>query len=427
MSSQLTLAEVRAADPEAFRSAALAWDALAAALDAASDRVRTGRNQVAAAGQGWALSAATDRLAAQVDKVAQTVRPARRIADALLPYADALAALQGHLDAVLTAAQANGLTVDLVRGTVTAPAPVAGRVTLDPQAVADALRAELAEILTRARQLDTTTATAIWLARPEPPPPGGPLVPDSPPPSGLTRLDRATVERQADRSPAAVAAWWRSLATYEKEWALQDHPDLIGRLDGIPAVYRDRANRAWLDHLIEQNRASAELRALRDQLTTTPDAYLLLVDDAGDGRVAVALGDPDHAPHTAVFVPGVGTDLNNTDDNIARVTNLRRVADQMTVEEGDVSVVYWLGYDPPDNFLGGWLEGPSRDGGAALTRFVDGLRATHVDGPATVHVTAIGHSYGSTVVAEGALSGGCASTTSSRSAAPGCTATTPAS
>lgn len=402
---QLTLAELRAADPEAFRSAAVAWAALAAALDTASDHVTTGRHHVAAAGHGWALSAATDRLAVQVDKVANTVWPARRIADALLHYADGLATLQRQLDAVLTAAQTNGLAVDLVRGTVTAPAPAAGRVYVDPQGTADAFRDELAEILTRARRLDTTTATAIWLARPDSPPADGPWVPDSPPPSGVTRLDRATVERQADRSPAAVAAWWRSLPTYQKEWALQDHPDLIGRLDGIPAVHRNRANRAWLDQLIEQGRASAGLHAVRDWLATNPDAYLLLIDGAGDGRVAVALGDPDHAPHTAVFVPGVGTELPDIDGNMARAARLYHRADLTTVDDRDVSVVYWLGYDPPDTILDGWREGPSREGGAALTRFVDGLRTTHVGGPATVHVTAIGHSYGSTVVAEGALAG----------------------
>jgi hypothetical protein len=62
----------------------------------------------------------------------------------------------------------------------------------------------------------------------------------------------------------------------------------------------------------------------------------------------------------------------------------------------------WLGYDAPEllTVLG---SGRSEQGGVALNRFVDGLRATHDRGPS--HVTAIGHSYGSTVVAEAALRG----------------------
>jgi hypothetical protein len=416
--SRLTLAEVRAGDPEAFRSAALAWTALAATLDAAGERLVTGRDRVAAAGQGRTVAVATDRLGVQVGALDAAVRPARSVAQALEHHADALAALQRHLDAVLASARARGLTVDLVSGTVTAARPAAvgpvGGASMGAGPVGaglgrggvDDVRDELVEILARARRLDAVTATAIRSAWPEPPAPGGPLVPGPRTADDPSPPDRATIRRQAQRSPADVAAWWRSLSAQQQEWALRDHPDLIGGLDGIPAAHRDRANRAYLDQLVTHAPAPAGLRAVRDRLAVTPDAYLLLIDGAGDGRVAVALGDPDHARHTAVFVPGVGTDLRDIHGEVARAATLRRVADQTTVGHGDVSVVYWLGYDPPDSLLDGWREGPSRDGGAALARFVDGLRATHVDGPTGAHVTALGYSYGSTVVAEGARAGG---------------------
>ena len=122
--SRLTLAEVRAGDSEAFRSAAVAWAALAAALDAVSEHLVTGRDRVGAAGQGLALAVADDRVRTQVHAVAGAAEPARRIAQALFRHADALAALQRHLDAVLASARSHGLTVDLGTGTVTATGPV---------------------------------------------------------------------------------------------------------------------------------------------------------------------------------------------------------------------------------------------------------------------------------------------------------------
>jgi pimeloyl-ACP methyl ester carboxylesterase len=62
----------------------------------------------------------------------------------------------------------------------------------------------------------------------------------------------------------------------------------------------------------------------------------------------------------------------------------------------------WLGYDAPelDSVVG---SGRSEQGGPLLDRYVDGLRATHE--PGASHVTVMGHSYGSTVVAEAALAG----------------------
>jgi hypothetical protein len=50
--------------------------------------------------------------------------------------------------------------------------------------------------------------------------------------------------------------------------------------------------------------------------------------------------------------------------------------------------------------------GSSHEGAAQFTPFVDGLRATHQLSSGPYHVTAIGHSYGSTVIAESALGGG---------------------
>lgn len=59
--------------------------------------------------------------------------------------------------------------------------------------------------------------------------------------------DRSPSERVTIPSgPAAAAAWWAGLSPAQRERAILEHPELVGRTDGIPAEARDRANRALL-------------------------------------------------------------------------------------------------------------------------------------------------------------------------------------
>jgi pimeloyl-ACP methyl ester carboxylesterase len=62
----------------------------------------------------------------------------------------------------------------------------------------------------------------------------------------------------------------------------------------------------------------------------------------------------------------------------------------------------WLGYDAPDSFYdtATLTEGRAEDGGGRFADTIDGLRASRPYDSA--HVTAIGHSYGSTTVAHAA-------------------------
>ncbi|MBT8228443.1 MAG: hypothetical protein HKP61_17825 [Dactylosporangium sp.] len=212
-------------------------------------------------------------------------------------------------------------------------------------------------------------------------------------------------------------------------------------MDGVPAVDRDTANRIMLDRhqdtltqrredlqrqiraLVDDDTATvAQVERLRGQLhevdtklarldlnerklTSLGDRGLLLgIDPAGDGRVIISVGNPDTARHTAVWVPGLGTDLGSTDGNVNRVLNLQREADKATRGvDGDVATIMWLGYDAPETDGSVVTSTRSRQGAAALDSFVNGLRATH--GGGDYHLTAVGHSYGSTVVAEAALGG----------------------
>ena len=404
--STAELTALREADPASWLRAAQAWQTLADDLDRARDDLDQGaRGLVEGWSAGLGAAAARQSIDAQASSVAGAVVPARRVASALEHHAYALASLRAL-------------------------------------ASADLGEAEQTELLARSRALDVATGAALYASSP-------PASVEGTEGGVGYGADRAAVEAQRSRTPEQVRAWWASLTPSQRATALRDDADILGWLDGLPAADRDVANRSQLaggiDALSTQAadlqrrivRASlglpppltppilmpaviplvqqladvrsrlAGLQAVRDALAGFGDGALLLGVDAGtgtgrDGRVVVAVGDPDHARHTAVFVPGMNTDLRDTAGDVARVATLARAADALTQAAGDVAGVYWLGYDAPDT-LDSLSYGPARAGGAQLVPFVDGLRAAH--DPGTDHITLVGHSYGSTVVAEAALAG----------------------
>jgi hypothetical protein len=218
--------------------------------------------------------------------------------------------------------------------------------------------------------------------------------------------------RDRDRANRLVLSDQLSaLPTREAELTRQLN-EVLGPYSGaghyrVAASTTERLHIAALRHELAQVHASeAGLRAVRDKLAQFGDRALLMgIDGGGDGKAIVALGDPDHARHAAVFVPGINTDLLDIGGDLDRVDNLQREAARMTPRSGDVSVIYWLGYDTPGT-IDALQYGPSRAGAHALTPFVDALRTTHEPDGRPYHVTAVGHSYGTTVIAESALGGG---------------------
>lgn len=259
-------------------------------------------------------------------------------------------------------------------------------------------------------------------------------------------ISRQELAAMRGRSPAQVSAFWNSLTPAQRDRAIQDHPDVVGWLDGVPSADRDLANRIRMQHALSDARARrSELQAKIDELPhdrrTNPrfrelgdaknlelyaqlrdanerverleklqgrldelgsDGLLLGLDENGDGRAIVAVGNPDYARHTAFWVPGLGSDLGGVSGNIDRVEHLQEAASTMTPD--NVSTIMWLGYDAPEWNLSVVKSDRSKDGAGPLQQFADGLHVTH--GAGDYHVTAMGHSYGSTVVAEAALRGG---------------------
>ncbi|MEE4489238.1 alpha/beta hydrolase [Streptomyces sp. BE230] len=218
-----------------------------------------------------------------------------------------------------------------------------------------------------------------------------------------------------EAGPAARREWWAGLTDEQREEYLAVYPDLIGNLDGIPALIRDTANRDNLQLLIgklegqDGDRAETQLAGLREidrqlQAGRQPPMYLLGIGDEGNGRAIVSYGNPDTARNVSAYVPGLNTSL---DADFAR-NDLKRARDtaigakEMDPNSATASIV-WLGYDAPqtsaDDPMGNldvMGESNARVGANSYNKFMAGVAATHENG--NPHVTAIGHSYGSLTV-----------------------------
>jgi Alpha/beta hydrolase len=250
----------------------------------------------------------------------------------------------------------------------------------------------------------------------------------------MTDLD----ELRLDATAEEVNAWWKSLSRQDRDRLIAEHPPQLGNLNGIPADVRDQINTAVMHD--DLNRIEDAASVPVDDVMKNPALYGFSSDDVvryrnavqtrrglehdrgsdpgnprpvmlwaydplafnGQGRAAIAIGNPDYADNIAVVVPGAGSSvaggwlhgghnaaINLYDQSLA------------TYPDSDPSVIAWMGYDAPDRYSDPRIGAPwlAREGGARLAQDVDGLWATHSD-PAPPHVSVIGHSYGATTVAD---------------------------
>jgi hypothetical protein len=250
-------------------------------------------------------------------------------------------------------------------------------------------------------------------------------------------------------SPATNAAWWKSLSADMQREYLATMPDRIGALDGLPAETRDQANRvvmleshAQLEGQLAalgsapkqyltfkggeiQNPAwtqwNAQVSQLKGQLAGIeslqarldgsgglgsdglglPPAYLLGFDTKGNGHAILAQGNPDLAAHTAFFVPGTGSNMSNIGGDVHRMSDLWEWSQAMSTQP--VSTITWLGYDAPQDLVQATTRSYADAAAPLLDKFSTGLAVAHQGAPG--HITAIGHSYGSTVVGSAAIHG----------------------
>lgn len=133
-------------------------------------------------------------------------------------------------------------------------------------------------------------------------------------------------------------------------------------------------------------------------LTYEPTAF------DGRGRAAIAIGDPDTADNTTFLVPGVRSSVRGGYLSCPDGRNIYREVVRADPDRTN-SVVVWMGYRTPDSLFDPAVAQPAaaRAGGRLLAADVNAVAMSHV-GPA--HVTVIGHSYGSTTVADAAAAAG---------------------
>ncbi|MGW1883073.1 alpha/beta hydrolase [Streptomyces sp. NPDC001970] len=208
-----------------------------------------------------------------------------------------------------------------------------------------------------------------------------------------------------DKSPAERKEWWDGLTEEQRQEYLNVAPDLIGGLDGIPAVARDEANRNYLPVLIDRlagqddedaNTKLDALRMIEEKLNrpSRPPMFLLGIGDEGNGRAIVAYGNPDTSRNVSAYVPGLGTKLDGefVKDTMKRAEDTARGAQR---HDKSSAAIVWLGYDAPQN-VDVISTSDAEKGAPAYNSFMAGLEATNEH--KNPHLTAIGHSYGSLTV-----------------------------
>jgi len=416
----VTFAELRQARPETYRRAAQAWAALVEVVDEQGVVVR-GRG--AELGYGWsgaAGRAATTHLGRLARECGDGAARAGEIPAILDAHAAQVAAAKATLDHVVAATSGTPIRVS-----------PAGAVSLSPMAhlipalvplwqrLAGQVQTVIDIAVERATATDASTTSRLHAALPTAMPnPATVPVGQIPPRGG---------------DPRTVNRWWSGLTAEQREWLLANHPERIGNLDGIPAQYRDRANRTVLAATrtrLEQRRAELNAKEHRtgdedDELDDLNDkldgmdaiarrlddtgagkqrAYLLGFDTEGRGHAIVAMGDPDTADNVVTYVPGTGTRLGSIGGDLGRADIMVDSARAADPSESTAAIV-WVGYDAPqdvvntelghlgDDAISDQYAVGARDG---LDRFQDGLRVTHEGQPS--HNTVLGHSYGTTVV-----------------------------
>ncbi|WP_190112046.1 alpha/beta hydrolase [Streptomyces cinnamoneus] len=235
----------------------------------------------------------------------------------------------------------------------------------------------------------------------------------------LSDVQAATARHPSDlksrkgKSPKENAEWWSKQSGERKEELITLFPDQVGNLDGIPSAVRDRANREYLPILMgklegrSDGKSTEQLEGLKvidEKLRSgsQPPMFLLGISDQGNGRAIISYGDPDTSKNVSAYVPGLGTKLDKdfADGCVERAQQTALEAQKYN--KSSASIV-WLGYDAPlmgtDRGFSNAdvaMDGKAKDGARDYDRFLDGVHATSQN--RDLHVTAIGHSYGSLTV-----------------------------
>ncbi|WP_209921517.1 alpha/beta hydrolase [Mycolicibacterium lutetiense] len=416
----VTVSTVQASQPEQLVAAAADLGTKIATLDTTMAAQRQALAQMRASWQGQAASAAIIKAEQNLNRQEELRARLSALQQALNAGGTQMAFTRNGLLATVGMLRAVGWQIS-DDGTATPPLfPLILRL------MAPAWTAIIKKLLAAFAQIDAQTAAAIQTAI------AGP-VPETPP---GTLGDPRRLPAPGT-SPEDVEKWWDSLSQFEKSQLVAEHPADLGNLNGIPAEVRDSVNQAVLhDDLARVTDVANQYGVSTDEVLANPGNYGLTPADAtrysnavqtqkgldkmaaegkqdrpvmlwaydplafgGQGKAAVAIGNPDKAQNTAVVVPGTGSSVK---DGWLEGDNATNLYDQMRLGNPDesTSVIAWMGYDAPDSPTDLRIATPdlARTGGDLLAADVNGLAATHEG--AGSNVTVIGHSYGATTVAD---------------------------
>ena len=242
----------------------------------------------------------------------------------------------------------------------------------------------------------------------------------------------------AGASAQEVASWWNSLSDKDKQWMIEQHPDVIGNLEGVDYTSRNQANRIMLPRLQKQAKDElqqfydtygtsipvtpenagllAEEKRLKDRVTALDkiDAtlknesdgvprYLMQLDPSGPNILAaVSQNNPDDSQHIGVIVPGMTTSVAGNGeggsilDYDGHATVMRQAAQAAAKPGEKVAMVEFFGYDAPGSLVGASNTWMANNGAPKLARFLNGIDAVREHGAGDAHITVASHSYGST-------------------------------
>lgn len=225
-------------------------------------------------------------------------------------------------------------------------------------------------------------------------------------------------------NPRQIAAWWGSLSDQQKKKLIEKYPEIIGNLDGVDIKTRDEVNRSLVDGMLAEardrerqtyddlvhrgmtshsyaNRYSKALDDVEDlkvlqEVLKDRERKLLVCDRSGERlKVAIGIGDFDKAQHIGVFVPGKGTTVRGSLLNYVTKSEGLITAAQK-VRESSYATVAWLGYDAPLSIPNVANTHRANAGADRLVNFLEGLRVIPRESQEKLHLTLLGHSYGST-------------------------------
>jgi hypothetical protein len=439
----VSVSTVRASQPNALLDAAADAGRKYAELQTV---ITDEREMLSFLQQHWTGQAASAALAEGLKQIGMQERVGIRLQElqsALQNGGEQLGALRSAiLDMVSTLSELGFSVGD--DGTVTPHQWLIGRFL---NGIADKASAVLKKLLQTFEDVDRETASAIAEA-------AGSPIPNTP-----VKVNGQEIQIPSpDTAPADVKRWWDSLSDDQKRQLIAQHPPLLGNLDGIPADVRDNVNVQVMNDDLDRVENTAHQHGVSvDDVVKDPGRYGLSASDItryqnaqrtqegllhdlgintntdhrrysdiseqerhdrnlrptmlwaydpaafnGRGKAAIAIGNPDKSPNTAVIVPGTGSSVKNgwLSDNHDDANNLydqSRRADP----SHPTAVIAWMGYDTPESFTDPNIANPglARAGGDALAWDVNSLGVTH-DAGVPQHLTVIGHSYGSTTVAD---------------------------